>query len=621
MSKVVVVYGGGFQPMHRGHLSSYVQAKKVFPQADFYVAASNDTKVRPIPFEDKKFLAQQAGVVDPFVQVVAPINPKEILAKYNPETDIFILVRSERDPMGYTKKDGTPGYFQPFQSLDKCEPFSKHGYVLVTKKHDFDLNGQTIYSGTQVRNMYMNADDNGRVAIIKQLYPRGKEQKKIKQMLDHYLGPSESIKEYISRIKPLLKESNTQDKISMLRQLKEMMKQRVPEGNEMPVTLERWKQAITKRYPNAIFSTEAKFKGSTIAVIDHSGDSRGRKVGYYAPSTGRFKVGPEMNSKGIPAPQLWSRAPDPQSKQNVPESKIYSDETPKLTGLSFIELDILSESAGANYHKFNQALLKNLKLPNWTNTVEMYGVYVRKLDEAKVGKILLEEHQSDIEQTLFNELAQRSEGSIKSAKTGDKVSLLHLITLNIPGHKIVAKLNGFLNPKEIVKITNTGLFQQLEFADGSKYPDKDGGDIFQQTQGWNMTKLFPTYESASKAYTLYALVGKKMNKELEFDINIDQSITEYAPPTSADNEPDEEEIIRKLAAAWWNGPDDQMLNIEHTLAAMGWEIGQDESGDDDAGVFLIRTGDVNGDTYMAFNRSDLTEDSNVSENQDYLEEK
>ena len=65
---VIVVYGGGFQPFHVGHLSSYLQAKKAFPEAAFYIAASNDTKTRPIPFNDKQFLAQQAGVVDPFVE-------------------------------------------------------------------------------------------------------------------------------------------------------------------------------------------------------------------------------------------------------------------------------------------------------------------------------------------------------------------------------------------------------------------------------------------------------------------------------------------------------------------------------------------------------------------------
>ena len=71
--KIIVVYGGGFQPFHAGHMSSYEEAKRAFPKAEFYVAASNDTKNRPIPFADKRFLAQQAGVVDHFVQVVQPV--------------------------------------------------------------------------------------------------------------------------------------------------------------------------------------------------------------------------------------------------------------------------------------------------------------------------------------------------------------------------------------------------------------------------------------------------------------------------------------------------------------------------------------------------------------------
>jgi hypothetical protein len=50
-----------------------------------------------------------------------------------------------------------------------------------------------------------------------------------------------------------------------------------------------------------------------------------------------------------------------------------------------------------------------------------------------------------------------------------------------------------------------------------------------------------------------------------------------------------------------------MSKAQKTLAAMGWDIGQDESGDDDAGVFVIRAGDENGDSYIAFNHSDLEE--------------
>jgi hypothetical protein len=186
--KVIVVYGGGFQPFHAGHLSSYTQAKQKFHTPDFYVASSNDTKVRPIPFKDKEFLAQQAGVTDDFVQVVQPINPEEIMKKYDEKKDILILIRSERDPMKYTKKDGSPAYYQPFVSIDKCESFETHAYIFVTKKHDFKVNGKEAFSGSQVRKMYSDADSEGRDKIISDLYPKAKNKAKVKKLLDKYIG-------------------------------------------------------------------------------------------------------------------------------------------------------------------------------------------------------------------------------------------------------------------------------------------------------------------------------------------------------------------------------------------------------------------------------------------------
>jgi hypothetical protein len=84
-----------------------------------------------------------------------------------------------------------------------------------------------------------------------------------------------------------------------------------------------------------------------------------------------------------------------------------------------------------------------------------------------------------------------------------------------------------------------------------------------------------------------------------------EEIEEFAPVGGDDREPDEEEILRQLAAQWWNGTEQQMAKAQNTLAAMGWEIGQDESGDDDAGVFVIRAGDENGNSYVAFPHSEL----------------
>jgi hypothetical protein len=87
--------------------------------------------------------------------------------------------------------------------------------------------------------------------------------------------------------------------------------------------------------------------------------------------------------------------------------------------------------------------------------------------------------------------------------------------------------------------------------------------------------------------------------------DVEEDLDEFALPGGDDREPDEEEILRQLAAQWWNGTEQQMARAQNTLAAMGWEIGQDESGDDDAGVFVVRAGDENGDSYMAFPHSEL----------------
>ncbi len=83
-----------------------------------------------------------------------------------------------------------------------------------------------------------------------------------------------------------------------------------------------------------------------------------------------------------------------------------------------------------------------------------------------------------------------------------------------------------------------------------------------------------------------------------------EGLTEFAPPGGDDGEPNEE-ILRKLAAQWWNGTEQQMARAQQALEAMGWEIGPDESGDEDAGVYVYRIGDDDGRDTIAFGHSEL----------------
>ena len=83
-----------------------------------------------------------------------------------------------------------------------------------------------------------------------------------------------------------------------------------------------------------------------------------------------------------------------------------------------------------------------------------------------------------------------------------------------------------------------------------------------------------------------------------------RGLNEFAPPSSADDGNDgfSDDTLKRLAAQWWQGDEDP--RVEQTLAAAGWEIGQDE-GYDEGGVFVVRAGDVNGNSYISWPATEL----------------
>lgn len=179
--KKIVVLPGGYHPYHAGHYSLFKAAEEKFPDADVYLAATNDTKTRPFPFEIKKKLAQLAGVnPDQFVQVKSPFKVEEITQKYDPENDVLIFVRSEKDrneqpKPGGTKKDGSPSYFQPYDP-DNLESFNKHAYIEYLPTIEF---GPGIKSATEIRNAWPNLNERQKLAMVMSLYPRTQKNKKL----------------------------------------------------------------------------------------------------------------------------------------------------------------------------------------------------------------------------------------------------------------------------------------------------------------------------------------------------------------------------------------------------------------------------------------------------------
>ncbi len=213
---------GGFHPFHAGHAALYQSALKAFPSSDVYVAATNDTKTRPFPFEIKEKLARVAGVAPGrFVQVTSPFQAKEILQNYNPEEDVVVFVRSEKDrdqqpKPGGTKKDGSPAYFQPYTGKD-MQPFGKHGYMAYLPTVEF---GPGIKSATEIRNIWPQLNDRRKLAMVMSLYPKAKENQKLAQnivkMLDLGMGTEEPVNEYnIRKTKKFIQRAHDQEQGQM----------------------------------------------------------------------------------------------------------------------------------------------------------------------------------------------------------------------------------------------------------------------------------------------------------------------------------------------------------------------------------------------------------------------
>lgn len=189
---------GGFHPFHAGHMALYNSARRAFPDAEVYVAATDDTSQRPFPFAIKEKLAKLAGV-EPghFVQVKSPFRADEITSKYDPNKDSLIFVRSSKDAKqppqaGGVLKSGRPAYLQPLLGARRLDPFAKHAYMAYLPTVEF---GPGITSASEIRNAWPGLDDKRKTAMVMSLYPATQSNPRLAtsvvKMLDTAIGSVE----------------------------------------------------------------------------------------------------------------------------------------------------------------------------------------------------------------------------------------------------------------------------------------------------------------------------------------------------------------------------------------------------------------------------------------------
>ena len=109
--KLVVVYGGRFEPFHKGHYQCYTSLVKKYGKANVWIATSNKTnfnpksgEISPFNFKEKKQIITTLYDVDPrrIVQCKNPaFKPQEIFEMYGSYRPIYVAAVGRKDQERY----------------------------------------------------------------------------------------------------------------------------------------------------------------------------------------------------------------------------------------------------------------------------------------------------------------------------------------------------------------------------------------------------------------------------------------------------------------------------------------------------------------------------------------
>ena len=143
VTQSIIIYGGRFQPFHKGHYAAYQNLVAEFGKANVYIGTSNDTSSDKSPFsfkEKKEIATKMFGIpASRFVKVNNPYRPVEILSKYDGKITQYIAAVGEKDASRLKS-----GYFKPYRGK------AGYGYDEVGYYYPVPAEANPI-SGTDVR--------------------------------------------------------------------------------------------------------------------------------------------------------------------------------------------------------------------------------------------------------------------------------------------------------------------------------------------------------------------------------------------------------------------------------------------------------------------------------------
>jgi len=202
---LLVIYPGRFQPFHKGHHAVFNWLTGKFGGANVFIATSSktDNLKSPFTFSEKSYFMQLTGVpADRIVQATSPYQIESVLSSgqvtiSDPSNTVVIFAVSKKDMAedprfaSWTKKDGSPAYFQPLKNIKDTKSMKEHGYIMTVPTFQFNVAGDPMQSSTELRAEYKVADEKKRQLIITDLF--GRYTREAEQIMNAKLAPAPAI--------------------------------------------------------------------------------------------------------------------------------------------------------------------------------------------------------------------------------------------------------------------------------------------------------------------------------------------------------------------------------------------------------------------------------------------
>ena len=142
VTQSIIIYGGRFQPFHKGHYAAYQNLVSEFGKANVYIGTSNDTSSDKSPFtfkEKKEIATKMFGVpVTKFIKVNNPYRPMEILSKYDGKITQYIAAVGEKD----ASRLKSP-YFKPYKGKAGYG-YDEVGYYYTIPEEENPISGTDV---------------------------------------------------------------------------------------------------------------------------------------------------------------------------------------------------------------------------------------------------------------------------------------------------------------------------------------------------------------------------------------------------------------------------------------------------------------------------------------------